>query len=258
MVMEKQELAPLPERLDPPGTLLETVMRAAADPTIDPARLHEFLKIGRELEQDRAKAAFNADFARMKPHLPVIDKRGVVVNKSGRVQFRYPRYDDVHEAVTPVLTKFNFATSYNFEEPGEGKLTVILEVAHTAGYSKFFRWTLPGAGENQFVNNLQNASAAKTFGKRNILIDALDILCKEIDRDGMPQAAPERITEEQAREIEDMLASCEDRRKGTSARFAKWLKTEFQIERIRDLLQGAQHQAVQETLRERMEALGVK
>ena len=97
--------------------LLETVMRAVQNPDIDPARLEHMLHIGRELQQDQAKAQFNAAFAALKLELPVIDKRGVVLGKGGKRMFRYARYDDIHEAITPLLSHHGFATSFDFEEP---------------------------------------------------------------------------------------------------------------------------------------------
>lgn len=252
--METKELA----TLDKPGDMLEAVLRAAADPTIDPARLHEFLAIGRELELDRAKGQFNADFVRLKKELPVIAKNGVVLNKSGRVQFRYARYDDLHEAITPLLDKYGFATSFTFEEPEKGRLTCILELSHTGKYSKTYRWTLPWSGENQYVTNLQNAAAARTFAKRCVLIDALDILTQDVDRDGGPVEAPERITEEQARKIEDAVAAITQRDEKFPARFHRWLKAELKVEKIRELFQGAQCDRVMMSLKGKMEGLGIQ
>ena len=256
---DNKELATLPEKTatDPQTTLLETVMRAAADPSVDPARLEKLLEIGRELQEDRAKAAFNHDFAELKKELPVIDKRGVVLNKRGGVQFKYARYDDLHEGITPLLTKYRFATSYSFEEPEKTRLKCILELTHGGGHSKFFHWTLPAAGENQYVTNLQNAAAARTFAKRCVLIDALDILTQEIDRDGAPVEAPERITEEEDRQIDDIVFACEQQQRGMTMRFKKWLKTEMKADQIRDLFKGAQQESVMRMLKKKMEDLKI-
>lgn len=238
--------------------LLETVIRAAANPDVDPPRLRELLEIGRELKKDRAREAFNADFVKLKRELPVIDKRGVVVNKRGGVQFKYARYDDIHEGVSPLLDKYGFATSFNFEEPQPGRLTCILELSHGGGHSKFYRWTLPAMGDNQYVTNLQNAAAARTFAKRCVLIDALDILTQDEDRAGAPVEVPQRITEEQAHRIEDMLAACEQSETGVTARFHKWLNSEMKVEKIRNLLQGAQYDSVTVMLKAKMRGLGIE
>jgi len=238
--------------------MLETVMRAVADPNIDPARLREFLEIGRELQKDQAEAQYNAAFAALKADLPVITKKGVVLNKRGQVQFKYARYDDLHRAISPLLMKHGFATSFDFEEPEKGRLTAILHLLHQGGHSKDYRWTLPSMGENQYVTNLQNAAAARSFGKRCVLIDALDILTEDSDSDGRPQAPPEKITEEQARTIEDIIQACSDKDQRFRASFAKWIKVEFQADRITDIFQGEQYDAVASKLKEKMEALGIQ
>lgn len=240
-------------------SMLEVVMRAAQDPNVDPGRLREFLQIGRELQKDKAIADFSAAFAALKPELPVIDKKGVVLNKSGRVQFKYARYDDLHRAITPLLTKHGFATSYDFEEPEKGRLTVILELSHRGGHSKFYRWTLPATGDNQYVTNLQNAAAARSFGKRCVLIDALDILTMDSDSDGRPVVPAQQITEEQANRLADIIAECENREPGKfTPRFKRWLKEEFKTDVLGELFQGAQYDAVMAKLREKMASLGVK
>lgn len=249
-----QELA----AIDQPDELLQAVVRAAADPNTDPARLREFLAIGRELQLDRSKGQYNIAFVAMKKDLPVIAKNGVVMNKSGRLQFKYARYDDLHEGIGPTLEKYGFATSFNFEEPAPGRLTCVLELSHTGGYSKFFRWTLPSTGENQFVTNLQNAAAARTFAKRCVLIDALDILTQDSDRDGAPTEAPERITEEQARKIEDAIAAIAERDPKFREKFRTWLQVELKVGDIRELFQGGQCDRVMMSLKGKMEGLGIK
>lgn len=254
---ELQPLAP-----DHPENFLEAVIRAAADPNVDPDRLEKLLAIGVQLEQQRALGAYNAAFAAMKKDLPVIDKNGVVLNKSGKVQFKFARYDDLHEGISPILEKYGFATSFNFEEPGPNRLTCILELSHAnqfkTSYSKFFRWTLPAMGENQYVNNLQNAAAARSFAKRCVLIDALDILTKDTDRDGATQPAAQPITEDQAKKIDDVLAACEKAEPGSTARAMKWIKAEMKVEQIRELLQGDQQKAVMLMLKAKAEGLGIK
>ncbi len=241
-----------------PRNMLEIVMRASQDPNVDPARLREFLQIGRELQKDQAAAEFNAAFAALKPELPVIDKKGVVLNKTGKVQFKYARFDDLHDAITPLLTKHGFATSFDFQEPEKGRLTVILELLHRGGHSKLYHWTLPAMGDNQYVTNLQNAAAARSFGKRCVVIDAFDILTRDSDSDGRPVAPPERITEAQMLMIGDILLEIENREPKSTLRFMKWIKEETKAESVAELFQGPQLDGVMSKLREKMAALGVK
>jgi hypothetical protein len=237
-------------------TMLETVMRAIAQPGMTPEVARQYLELGRELQKDQAQAAFNAAFAALKNDLPVIDKKGVVLNKAGKVQFKYARYDDLHEAITPLLARHGFATSFDFREPEKGRLTVVLDLLHTGGHSRQYQWTLPAMGDNAYVTNLQNAAAARSFGKRNILIDALDILTRDADSDGVPRKPPELITEQQAMEMEDVIHVCTERDPKFTGLFAKWLKAEYQVDGPRSLYQE-QFRSVMDKLREKKAALGV-
>jgi len=241
-----------------PTSLLEAVMREVRNPDTDPARLREFLEIGERLEARQAKAMYNEAFADLKRELPVIDKRGVVLNKAGKVQFKYARYDDLHRAISPLLLKFGFSTSFDFEEPDAGRLTCVLHLRHRGGHQEDFRWTLPAMGQNQFVSNLQNAAAARSFGKRCVLIDALDILTEDSDSDGRPVAPPESVTQEQVALMEDICSACEEREPGFTGRFRKWIKLEMKAEKLSDLFQGEQLDAVMEALSKGKTKLGVK
>jgi hypothetical protein len=186
--------------------MLQVVMDAARNPETDPARLKEFLEIGRELQKDRARAEFNQAFAALKEDLPSIAKNGVVMNKAKTaVQFKFARYDDLHRTIKPILIKHGFATSFDFSEAGDGRMTCTLILKHSGGHEETRNWTLPAAGKNEFVSNLQNAAAARSFAKRCLLIDALDILTEDTDTDGV---MVNTITDQQAQNIEVLLAEC--------------------------------------------------
>jgi hypothetical protein len=133
-----------------------------------------------------------------------------------------------------------------------------MTLLHRGGHSKKYRWTLPSMGDNAYVTNLQNAASARSFGKRCVLIDALDILTKDQDSDGRPTAPPEQITEDQAMKIEDIVTGCSERDPKFPALFLKWLKAEYGIDGVRSLFQGDQHDAVLGKLKEKMTALGVR
>ena len=134
----------------------------------------------------------------------------------------------------------------------------MLELLHIGGHSKQYRWTLPGMGDNAYINNLQNAAAARSFGKRCVLIDALDILTRDQDSDGMPVKPPERITEEQARQIGDIVQACAEKEPKIGQTFPKWLKTEFGAESAAALYGGDQYEAVMDMLRAKMRNLGIE
>lgn len=222
----------------PPTSIAQVIIQSVRDPNMDPARLREFLAVAKDAEELQLRREerdsvreFNAAFAALKAELPSIAKTGVVMKKGGvGVQYRYARYGDLHKAVTPLLTTHGFSTSFDFEEPEANRLTCILKLRHSAGHEETYRWTLPAAGQNQYVSNLQNAAAARTFAKRCILIDALDILTEDADKDG---ADPAKITGAQAQDLGAMIAELtpEDYRAKTQAK----ILTVFGVAKLEDV-----------------------
>jgi hypothetical protein len=125
----------------PTTSMLETVMRAVADPTIDPDRLREFLEIGERLEARSAKQKFDRAMAEMRPKLPVIRKNGLIVRPASA---KYPkgsatpfaRWDDVYKACMPLLDEHGFTCTFSSDLQGSNALKVTMTVLHTSGHSE--------------------------------------------------------------------------------------------------------------------------
>src|SRR5689334_11461516 len=92
----------------PEGGLLESVMRAVENPQIDPARLREFLEIGKELQAIEAEKQYAAAMSALQAELPVISKKGLIPNKRLGTGIKYAKWDDIFKAVQPLLQKHGF------------------------------------------------------------------------------------------------------------------------------------------------------
>lgn len=249
-----------------PASLLETVMRAVADPGIDPARLREFLEIGKDLEAIKAKKEYVAAFLAAKRDMDgiKITRRGKIIyaakgGKPGGV-VRFARYDDIADVVKPILAKHDLAATYNYEYTNNPpKVICVMTLTHRGGHSQEFRSVpLPMVDSSGGKNDIQGAGSVASYGRRYIVCPVFDVVAEGEDDDGSGLGAPEVITEEQARQIEDIVEACHQRDPKFRAAFAKWLAVEFQVDSPAALYQGAQRDAVLGKLHEKMAALGIK
>ncbi len=241
-----------------PRSLLESVMRAVANPDIDPARLREFLEIGERLEAREAARQFNEAMRELQPELPVIRKNGQIMYKTGPGP-KFAKWDDVHKACMSKLAAHGFSVSFSSPElQGGNALKVVMTVKHVGGHQDTPSMIVPWLDTGGSKSPAQAAISSETLAQRHVFVKYFNILTEDADDDGSGKGVPDRITEQQALKIADIIAECENREKGFSARFSKWLKAEIQVASVGELFQGQQHEAVLSKLREKMAALGVK
>ncbi len=253
MELVRPEPAELQQGNEP--SMLSIVMRAVSDPTIDPARLREFLQIGRELEADRAKRQYNQAWAQMMPQMPVITKEGRIEYKPGTKPTQFARWDDIHKACMPILHEYGFAVSFDSEN-ADNRLTVIVKITHTAGHQECPRFTVPWLDTGGSKSPAQQAASSFTVAQRHAFCKAFNVLTRDEDDDGSGKGF-EHISAEQAQTIIDVVEECTNRDPKFKANFAKWLKAEFYIDTPMHLFQGPQHKAVMAKLSEKQKLLGM-
>lgn len=249
-----------------PASMLETVMRAVADPSIDPDRLERFLRIGRELEADQARRQWAIAFRAAKDELD-----GVRLAKNGRIVYegkngkagntiKFLEYDDIAEAVKPILRKNDLTASYTYRyESAPPKTICVMTLLHAGGHSQTFESVpLPMIDSSGGKTDVQGAGSVMTYGRRYATQAAFDIVATGQDNDGSGKGLPDPVTEDQAMKLEDVIEACNSSDSKFRAAFTKWLKTEFNVDGVRSLFQGDQLEAVQGKLKEKMLVLNVK
>lgn len=178
---------------DSPG-VLGVFERMARDPKLTVEKLGELIRLQREIMDTEAKAAFEAAYARMKPEIPAIEKRGIIRNKEGKIQSRYSKYEDIRDVVDPILLRHGFHTHNATEWPETGTLEVVSYLTHDRGHSREsrFRTTADASGGK---NAIQGLGSGVSYGKRYTLIDLLAIVCKGQDDDGQAHGRAEQRRE---------------------------------------------------------------
>src|SRR5579883_3095059 len=193
------------------GSLLNFVAQAVRDPSIDVAKLEALLRMQREVIADDAKAQFNKALIRLQSRLPRIKKNGVLeypVEKSRpdgpkRKIANFAKWEDIDEAIRPLLDEEGFALSFNTAPRAEGGLIVTAILRHRAGHASETSIPIP-LDTSGGKNNIQGYGSALSYGKRYAATAALNIITEGEDDDAK-LAGMTFITPEQVAELETLL-----------------------------------------------------
>lgn len=224
--------AQLPVAAEPqrPVTILDIINRAAFDPTVDADKVERLLAQARQSRMDDAKAAYVRALVKMKPLLPVIDRKGrIVIHEKGKDKTAenviqstpYALWEDIDAAITPILNEHGFALTFRCGAGQEGRITVTGVLSHEFGHSEETTMQLP-LDTSGSKNNVQAVGSSTSYGKRYTAGLLLNIRTKGEDDDGKAGGDPGLITDDQAEQILELLL----RDKADVSLFCKYMKVE--------------------------------
>jgi hypothetical protein len=228
IVKSEPTLPGMPEPAAP--SMFELIMRAVKDPACDPTKMAQLLELSREVRKDDAKAAFTRAMIEMKPKLPVIERNGrITIHEKGKEKIKaneiqstpYALYEDIDEAITPILTAHGFVLTYRTGNLPDGRVTITGILSHEMGHSEESEMALP-LDTSGSKNNVQAAGSSTKYGMRYTATALLNIRTKGQDDDGKYGGDPGTITEEQAETILGLLT----RDKADVQLFCKSMKVE--------------------------------
>ena len=156
------------------ATMMDVIARAAADPNTDVDKLERLLAMAERIKAQEAKAAYTRDLALMQPLLPVIDEKGGIKNNNGVVQSTYAKWEDINDAIQPILSAHGFALSFRPGMATDGKITVTTVLAHREGHQDEATVTLPHDSSGS-KNSVQAVGSSFTYAKRYGAIGLLNI-----------------------------------------------------------------------------------
>lgn len=166
-----------------PVSLIDAIIRAASDPAVDADKVERLFAIHERILAQAAKAAFTAAFADLQPKLPTIDQNGAIKNTAGAVQSNYAKWEDINDAIKPLLDAHGFALSFRPGSGPEGRIAVTTILAHVEGHQEEATVTLPNDSSGG-KNNVQGVGSALSYGKRYGAISILNITSRApADRD---------------------------------------------------------------------------
>lgn len=172
---------------DEKSAVLAVIERAALNKDVDITKLEKLLDMQERILAKSAEMAFNSAMAQMQAELPVITERGEI-KVNGVLRSRYARFEDINEAVKPILQRHGFAISFRTDTTKDTvKVTGIL--THREGHATQTDMTLPVDLSGQ-KNAVQAIGSSVSYGKRYVMEALLNITSKGLDDDGRGTDAP--------------------------------------------------------------------
>ena len=153
----------------------------------------------------------------MAVELPVVTEKGQIV-VSGEVVSTYALWEDINQAIRPILSEHGFALSFRCGQEAEA-VVVTAVLSHRDGHREETSLRLPpDPGPSR--NGVQAIGSSVSYGKRYTACALLNITSRGEDDDG--RAAGGLITLAQMQELEDQIIAVKASRK----RLLRYLKLE--------------------------------
>jgi hypothetical protein len=234
----KLERPALPEQV--PDPLMAGIIKAAADPKTDVEKLERLMALYERRAADNARRAFIAALADCQAELPTIGKHGSVdLGRGGKV-YSFAKWEDICEAIKPVLHRHGFALNFKIES-NEKQVIVTGTLSHREGHIDPTTYTLPFDNSGA-KNPVQAMGSSISYGKRYVANALLNLTSRdgvEADddgRQGLPIAdrfyreplSQETITQAEVSHLEHLLSEPDSPTPKIFCRF-------FKIEKLADL-----------------------
>ncbi len=163
------------------AAILSMIERAAVNPAVDIDKMERLFEMHRQAQASQARAAFDNAMAAMQPHLPIIEERGEIKNSAGKAQSTYALWEDINEALRPILAEYCFALSFRVKtETGRVSVTGIL-AGH--GHREETSIDLP-IDTSGSKNSVQSVGSSTSYGQRYTAKLLLNITSRGADDDG--------------------------------------------------------------------------
>jgi hypothetical protein len=189
----------------------------AAESHIDADKLGQLIAAEERRQSRDAALAYAGAMAKMAGVLPVIAENGVL-RHGDKVVGGYALWEDINEALRPILRRFGFALSFRVSQDGP-EITVTALLMHRGGHTETASLRLPPDPTGD-KNNVQAIGSTVSYGKRYAASALLNLTSRGEDDDA--RRAGGCITSEQGMFIAEQLLACGADR----TRFLRYLQIE--------------------------------
>lgn len=185
--------------------LLAVIERATRDTSVDIDKMERLMAMYERAQERNAKLAFLDAKLAMKPKLPHIDRRGRIIlrektasgKRDGEIiqDTGFARFEDIHEAVMPILHEHGFDLDYRNGLAPDGKVRVTTILSHVAGHQEETHFDLPHDTSGS-KNAVQAIGSSTSYGQRYGTVSILNLRIAGADDDGA-KAVPGSISDDQ-------------------------------------------------------------
>lgn len=163
-------------------SLMEVISRAASDQNFDADKMEKLLGMYERLSDRKAKVAFHSALAEMQPTLPIITENGEIKH-GGKLISKYALWEDINEAIKPILQGHGFALSFRVGRNDKNGVTITAMLSHREGHSEETTLTLETDNSGS-KNAVQAVGSSISYGQRYAAIALLNITTRGADDDG--------------------------------------------------------------------------
>lgn len=178
------------------ASLIDVIAQAARDPNVDIDKMERLIAMQERVRSREAETEYYAALAALQPNLPIIDERGGIKDRSGNIQSTYALWEDVNEAIRPVLAEHGFSLTFRVAR-ADNEIIVTGVLAHRGGHREDTTITLP-TDTSGSKNAVQAVGSSTSYGKRYTAFALLNITSTGEDDDG--NKAGMKVVHETARD----------------------------------------------------------
>jgi len=209
----------MPAPVNEASAVISMIERVALNPDVDIDRLERLLDMQERIVARTAKNAFLDAMSAMQQELPVVDENGVIKhadkdrpNAAPTVIGTYAYWEDINEAVLPVLAKHGFSLTFRVARDHD-QVCVTGILGHRAGHSEETTLPLPHDASGK-KNSVQAIGSSISYGKRYTATMLLNLTSRNDPNDDDGESAVNNKSSSQAKEdgdwqtIENEFADC--------------------------------------------------
>lgn len=149
---------------DPHNATISMLERAVRDPAVDVDKMERIWLLCEKENKRLAERSFNAALSEMQCALPAVERKGEIKGRDKKVVSTYALWEDVNEAIKPVLTAHGFALSFRVKT-SKDLIEVRGVLTHRDGHKEETEISLP-ADTTGFKNPVQAVASSVSYGKR--------------------------------------------------------------------------------------------
>lgn len=222
------------------AAIIQVIERAAMNPNVDIDKMERLLQMQERIMERQAKAAYDAAYADMQNDLPEIVERGGIKDRNGNVQSKYALWEDINEAIKPVLAKHGFGISFRTGQH-DGRIVVTGVLSHRDGHREETTMELP-TDTSGSKNAVQAVGSSTSYGKRYTAQALLNLTSRGEDDDGQAAGAKAdndpTITEAQTKIIQELIEQAKLSSDGFCKRWKIQSVTEVKAKSYNEVVQS--------------------
>lgn len=176
--------------------MMQAVIKGGVTPE-NVSALKELAALHERMEDKRAEREFATAFNALQAETPRVKAMKAVPGNDGNVRYHFAPYEDIMDAVAPLLQKHGFTVRFSMKF-SDGRVTQICTLQHTSGHSKDNEFSVRVGQGPPKSSEAQGDGAAATYAKRFALCSCLNIT---IEKDSDARVEGGKITQAQADDL---------------------------------------------------------